>query len=66
MNLPKEVVAEMERSHVLPSPGFVGAFKCNICSSTNLEVLVNRETWAVAIVCINCGNHQEFVDGKHS
>ena len=66
MILPDEIIAEMEKSHVPPSPGYTGAFRCNICGSTNLGVLVNKETLAVAIVCVACGNHQEFDNGDHS
>lgn len=66
MTLPEGIIAEMEKSHISPSPGFVGAFGCNICGSTNLGILVNKETGAVAIVCVSCGNHQEFESVKHS
>lgn len=42
-------------SFVLPSEGYIGAFRCNLCGSSDLCVVSTLEQ--TYLVCTQCGNH---------
>jgi len=53
-----------EQSYIAPSPGELGAFRCAMCGSSRIGLVV-LPTLA-RIVCADCGNFLEFARSEEA